>query len=76
MVWEGDTVVLEKSVPGIPVPIGAQGIVIGVFAFSKPTAYDVDSFDENHAALGLFRVFGDENFSLKISIRDQLEGLK
>lgn len=75
MFWEGDTVVLEKSVPSIPVPIGTQGIVIGVFAFSTPTAYEVDFFDENHAAVGLFRVFGDENFSLKISVKDQLEKL-
>ena len=76
MFWEGDTVVLERSVPGVPVPAGTQGIVIAVFGFSKPPAYDVDFFDENQRTLGLFRVFGDENFSLKISIEDQLEGLK
>ena len=76
MFWVGDTVVLGKSVPGIPVPVGTQGTVIAVFEFSKPPAHDVDFFDENQRALGLFRVFGDENFSLKISIRDQLEDLK
>lgn len=76
MFWVGDTVVLEKSVPSVPVPVGTRGIVIAVFEFSKPPAYDVDFFDENRRALGLFRLFGNQNFSLKISMRDQLEGLK
>lgn len=76
MFWEGDTVVLEKSVPGVPVPAGTQGTVIAVFGFSKPPAYDVDFFHEDQKALGLFRVFGDETLSLKISVKDQLEGLK
>lgn len=45
MFWEGDTVVLERPVPGVPVPVGTPGIVIGVFGFLKPPAYDVDFFD-------------------------------
>ncbi|MGA2857085.1 MAG: hypothetical protein ABSE40_09455 [Candidatus Sulfotelmatobacter sp.] len=76
MFWEGDTVVLKKPVPGMPVPVGAEGLVFGVFGFSRPPAYDVDFFDENHESLGQFRIFGDENLSLKTSIKDQLEGLK
>jgi len=76
MFWEGDTVVLKNPVSGVPVPVGSEGTVFRVFSFSKPPAYDVDFSDHSGNSLGAFRVFGDENLSLKISIRDQLDGLK
>jgi hypothetical protein len=76
MFWEGDTVALKSLLPEVPVPVGARGIVFGVYGFSKPTAYDVDFFDENHQSLGAFRVFGEENLDLVRSIREELEGLK
>ena len=73
MFWEGDTVVLKN--PVAPVLVGSEGTVFRVFGFAKPPAYDVDFFDETHKSLGAFRVFGDENLSLKMSIREQ-QGLK
>jgi len=71
-----DTVTVAKPLPGVDVPVGATGTVIRVFDWVNPTAYHVSFYGVNHESLGAFRVCGDDALVLKLSIWQQLKGLK
>ena len=67
-----DLVTLKKRLPGVDVPVGAEGTVIRVFDWMNPIVYDVSFHDADHKPLGAFHVWGDEAILLKRSIRDEL----
>ena len=62
-----DIVTLKKPLPGVDVPMGAEGSVIRVFDCMNPIVYDVIFYDANRSSLGAFHVYGDEALALKSS---------
>ena len=62
-----DVVTLKKPLPGVDVPVGAEGIIIRVFDWLNPIVYDVVFHEANHKSLGAFHVWGDEALALKFS---------
>jgi hypothetical protein len=67
-----DVVTLQKSLPGVDVPVGTEGTIIRVFGWMNPIVYDVIFHDANHKSLGAFHVYGDDALVVKISMRDRL----
>jgi len=64
MLSELDVVVLEKALPGVPVPVGSDGTIVMVHS-AEEQAYEVEFFDQNHKTIGVFTVVGGEYLKLK-----------
>jgi hypothetical protein len=72
-----DVVTLKKALPGVNVPVGAEGTFIRVFGWMNPIVYDVCFYDAtNNESFGAFHVWGDEALALKRSPLQELEKLK
>lgn len=71
-----DVVTPKKSLPGVDVPLGAEGTVIAVFDWINPIVHDVIIHDANHKSQGAFHVWGDEASARKRSPLQELKGLK